>query len=90
MLVFAFLLAGVLLYFTLRGLDWVAFGATITSGRYEFLLLTIPIASINFLIRAARWGIRWLALKKKFLSLSIFWANMVGYLGNTFLPARAG
>ena len=57
MLVFAFLLAGVLLYFTLRGLDWVAFWATITRGHYEFLLLTIPIASMNFFIRAARWGI---------------------------------
>jgi uncharacterized protein (TIRG00374 family) len=88
-LVFAFILAGVLLYFTLRGLDWDTFWATITSGHYEFVLLTIPIASVNLYIRARRWGIL-VTSEKKVPFLSIFWANMVGYLGNNFLPARAG
>ena len=89
MLFFAFVLAGVLLYFTLRGLNWFAFWATITNGHYEFLLLTIPIATVNLFIRARRWGIL-VTSEKKVPFLSIFWANMVGYLGNTFLPARAG
>lgn len=89
MLVFAFLLAAVLLYFTLRGLDWASFWETITSGHYEFLLLTIPIASINYFIRAVRWSTL-VNAERKVPLLSIFWANMVGYLGNAYLPARAG
>jgi len=88
-LVFAFLLAAVLLYFTLRGLDWATFWEAITTGHYEILLLTIPLASVNYFIRAVRWGTL-VNAEKKVSILSIFWANMVGYLGNAYLPARAG
>jgi len=88
-LVFAFALAAVLLYFTLRGLDWASFWETITSGHYAILLLTIPLASINYFIRAVRWRIL-VNTDKKVPLLSVFWANMVGYLGNAYLPARAG
>jgi glycosyltransferase 2 family protein len=89
LLVFAFLLAAVLLYFTLRGLDWASFWEAITGGHYEILLLTIPLASINYFIRAVRWSTL-VNTEKKVPLLSIFWANMVGYLGNAYLPARAG
>jgi len=88
-LVFAFLLAALLLYFTLRGLDWNSFWRAITGGHYEILLLTIPLASINYFIRAVRWSTL-VNTEKKIPLLSIFWANMVGYLGNAYLPARAG
>jgi len=88
-LFFSLILAIVLLYFTLRGLDWATFGETITGGHYQFLLLMIPIASLNYLIRAVRWSTL-VNTDKKVPLLSIFWANMVGYLGNAYLPARAG
>ncbi|HEY5157372.1 MAG TPA: lysylphosphatidylglycerol synthase transmembrane domain-containing protein, partial [Anaerolineales bacterium] len=88
-LIFAFLFAAVLLYFTLRGLDWATFWEAITRGHYEILLLTIPLASFNYFIRAARWGTL-VSADKKVPLLSVFWANMVGYLGNAYLPARAG
>jgi len=88
-LVFAFLLAAVLLYFTLLGFDWATFWETITTGHYEILLLTIPLASFNYFIRAVRWGTL-VSAEKKVPLLSIFWANMVGYLGNAYLPVRAG
>lgn len=78
-----------LLYFTLRGLDWGAFWKTIRNGHYEFLLLTIPIGSANYFIRALRWSI-FVRSEKKIPILSVFWANMVGYMGNAYLPARAG
>jgi len=82
-------LAAVLLYFTLRDLDWVALWDTIRHGHYEFLLLTIPIASISYLIRALRWSV--LVRSEAQVSVrSVFWANMVGYMGNAYLPARAG
>jgi uncharacterized protein (TIRG00374 family) len=89
LLVFGFLLAAVLLYLTLRGLDWASFWKTVKNGHYGFLLITIPIASINFVIRAVRWSV-FVRSQKKVPLLPIFWANMVGYMGNAYLPARAG
>ena len=88
-MVFAFLFAAVLLYFTLRGLDWATFWQVIYNGHYEILLLVIPITSTNYFIRAIRWSIL-VNAEKKIPILSIFWANMVGYMGNAYLPARAG
>jgi uncharacterized protein (TIRG00374 family) len=87
--IFTILLAAILLYFTLRGLDWESFWNAIRNGRYEILLIIIPIASLNYFIRAARWSI-FIHSQKKVLVISIFWANMIGYMGNAYLPARAG
>jgi len=86
---FALVLAAVLLYLTLRGLDWSKFWKVVTSGHYEFILLLIPLASFNYFVRATRWGIL-VNAEKKVSRLYIFWVNMVGYLGNAYLPARAG
>ena len=83
------LLAVVLLYFTLRGLDWKLFWVILLDGHYGFLFLTIPIAAVNYFIRAIRWSI-FISFEKKVPIILIFWSNMVGYMGNAFLPARAG
>ncbi len=82
-------LAAILLYAALRGIDWQAFWITIRSGHFEFLLLTIPIASLGYFIRALRWSVL-VRSEARVPLLSVFWANMVGYMGNAFLPARAG
>ena len=87
--IFIFLLAAILLYFTLRGLDWDTFWQTAVHGRYEILLLTIPIASLNYFIRSIRWGVL-VNAENKASAITVFWANMAGYLGNSFLPARVG
>jgi glycosyltransferase 2 family protein len=89
LLIFSLVLAIVLLFFALRNVDWAAFWKTIIGGHYWYLLLIIPIASINYFIRAIRWSI-FVSSERKIPTLSVFWANMVGYLGNAFLPARAG
>jgi uncharacterized protein (TIRG00374 family) len=82
-------LAAILLTLTLRGLDWQSFWSTIRNGHYEFLLLTVPIASVGYFIRALRWSV--LVRSKAQVSIPrVFWANMVGYMGNAYLPARAG
>lgn len=86
---FSIALAGFLLYLALRGLDWKSFWDTIRNGHYQILLLTIPIASLNYFIRAIRWSVL-IHSEKKVSVISIFWANMVGYMGNAYLPARAG
>lgn len=85
----SFFLAAVLLFFALQGIDWVAFGKTLLNGHYELVLITIPIASVNYFIRSVRWSLL-VRSEKNVPILSVFWANMVGYMGNTFLPARAG
>jgi hypothetical protein len=88
-ILFSLTLAVVLLYFTLRGLDWSAFWETVKNGHYGIILIMIPIASINYFIRALRWSI-FVRSEKKIPILTVFWANMVGYMGNAYLPARAG
>jgi uncharacterized protein (TIRG00374 family) len=85
----SFILAGVLLYFTFRGLDWGTFFRTFQNGKYTILLFTLPLASLNYFIRSLRWNV-FVSSEKKIPALSVFWANMVGYMGNSFLPARAG
>jgi glycosyltransferase 2 family protein len=87
--IIAILLAVLFLYLTLRDLNWVSFWNTLVTGQYQYLALTIPIASANYFIRSLRWGIL-VRSEKKISHPSIFWSNMVGYMGNAFLPARAG
>jgi uncharacterized protein (TIRG00374 family) len=89
MLWLALPLAAGFLYFTLRDLDWASFWDTIRHGRYEFLLLAVPIASVSYFIRAVRWSVL-VRSEGEVSILSVFWANMVGYMGNAYLPARAG
>lgn len=82
-------LAALLLYFALRDVDWTAFWQAIRTGRFEFLLLTIPLASLSYAIRGIRWSVL-VRSEAKVPVVSVFWANMIGYMGNAFLPARAG
>ena len=89
MLWFSLALAAVLLYLTLRGLDWSAFWNAIRNGHYQILLLTVPIASASYFLRGVRWSVL-VRSEAQVPILSVFWANMVGYMGNAYLPARAG
>src|SRR5689334_13361462 len=82
-------LAAVLLYYSLRGLDWGLFWHSLRTGQYVYLFATLPIAGLNYFLRALRWRIL-VENEKRLSPLTVFWANMVGYLGNLYLPARAG
>jgi glycosyltransferase 2 family protein len=62
---------------------------TFKSGRYQFLLFTIPIVFFNYFIRASRWRV-FVRTKKKVSVLSVFWANIICYMDIAFLQARAG
>jgi len=82
-------LAGVLLYYSLRGIDWrevvrIAVGAS--PGR---LAAVTGIATTALVLRAVRWRV--LLNAEADVSLrDVFWATTAGYFGNNFLPARAG
>ena len=89
MLVFSILLAVLLLYFTLRDLDWSNFFVTLQNADYLYLPLVLLWNSAGFFVRGLR--LRVLLNSSNDLPVSnVFFANMAGYLGNNILPARAG
>ncbi len=88
-LILSLLIASVLLYLSLSGLDWGAFWRTVSQGNYEIIWIVIPIVSFNYFQRAVHWRLL-IRSEKKIPVLAVFWANMVGYMGNAYLPARAG
>ena len=77
------------LFFAFRGINWGLFFQIIKTGNYGLLPLVLLISSIGFFIRALRWRVI-LQKDSRVSPIKVFWADMVGYLGNTIFPARAG
>jgi len=44
------------------------------------------LEQLNYFVRAMRWRVL-LSAERRIRPLTVFWANMAGYLGNSFLPA---
>lgn len=78
-----------LLYLALRKVDWGELVEVVTNVRGEYLLLALLIGCLTILLRALRWRVI-LSSERALPLSSVFWAMMIGYLGNAFLPARAG
>ena len=83
------LLAGVLLYFSLRGVDWGRVLGIIAGAQWGFIAAALATVVFSLFCRSLRWRIL-LNAEAHFPFSTVFWANMAGYLGNNFLPARAG
>lgn len=62
---------------------------TLQHARIEFVVLSFGITSLAIFLRGLRWGVL-VSARKRVNSLTMFWATAIGYLGNTFLPARSG
>ncbi|HMQ31707.1 MAG TPA: lysylphosphatidylglycerol synthase transmembrane domain-containing protein [Chloroflexaceae bacterium] len=82
-------LAGLLLFLALRGADWSQFLAILRQANPAILLLAAGLLSVSHLVRSVRWNLL-LRAESSLPTVSVFWAVMAGYLGNYFLPARAG
>jgi len=82
-------LAAVLLYYSLRGVEWARVWTTITHARWQYLVAACLTTCCAFFLRSFRWRIL-LNTDVHFDVLTVFVATMAGYLGNAFLPARAG
>ncbi|MFM8392303.1 MAG: lysylphosphatidylglycerol synthase transmembrane domain-containing protein [Acidobacteriota bacterium] len=81
--------SGVFLLLALRRLDLGDFLKLLGSIRLPFLLVALVVVGLNSLLRAFRW--RTLLVRDHTGRLAeVFWAMMVGYLGNSYLPARIG
>jgi hypothetical protein len=79
----------VLLYFSMRGVDWRHVWQTIRTAEWLFIAGAVGLTMLSFFLRAMRWRIL-LNAETRFSVGTVFWANSAGYLGNNFLPARAG
>src|SRR5688572_1511840 len=85
----ALALAAVLLYYSLRGIDWRELVRVVSGAQPSFLILTVVLGTIALALRAVRWRI--LLNAEGAVSVpAAFWATAAGYFGNNFLPARAG
>ena len=78
-----------LLYFSVRGVEWSRVWRTIASAEWRFIAGAIAFVVLSFFMRALRWRILLNAEAQLDIG-TVFWANSAGYLGNSFLPARAG
>lgn len=89
LLALTLVLAAGLLYLALRKVDWTELLVTLRQGNLLLLALAVALLSTSCMVRAARWRVL-LSAEKTLPLLTVFWATMSGYLGNSYLPARAG
>lgn len=85
----ALALAAVLLYFSLRGIQWRDVWTLISGAKPGYLALAVSLATLALFLRAMRWRILLCSGSTVEVSTA-FWATSAGYFGNNFLPARAG
>jgi uncharacterized protein (TIRG00374 family) len=85
----AFVLAAVLLYFSLRGIDWRGVWKLLQGAKPAYLAVACAVSTLSLLLRAVRWRIL-LRSEGPVTVHDAFWATCAGYFGNNFLPARGG
>ncbi len=82
-------LALILLVLAFSGVDWEEMLVTVRQGQPLHLLLAFVFMSTAYFLRGLRWRTL-LSAEKPLNPFTVFWGTCVGYLGNAFLPARAG
>jgi uncharacterized protein (TIRG00374 family) len=82
-------IAAVLLYLSLRGIDWKRVWQLIRGASPSVLGIVLTLMSVAMFLRAMRWRVLLSAGGKVRVPLA-FRATAAGYLGNNLLPARAG
>ncbi len=63
--------------------------ATVQSAQPAYLAASMLVGALVYWVRGLRWRTL-LTAERPMDVMTVFWATMVGYLGNSFLPARAG
>lgn len=90
LLIAALVLAAGLLYLTLRKVTWGDLVNALRQGNVALLAVSVGILSVSCFVRALRWRVLLSVEAPTASPLTVFWALMTGYLGNSYLPARAG
>ena len=88
-LTLAAIFAAVLLYYSLRGINWPQVWTTLSHADLKYIFLWLVIVTIALLLRAVRWRVL-LSAEGPVDIPTAFWATSAGYFGNNFLPFRAG
>jgi glycosyltransferase 2 family protein len=88
-LILSLLFAAAFLYLAFHGASWEGMVGTARQGRMSLLILSFFLQSLSYIVRGWRWHVL-LRIEKYISPLIVFWAMMIGYVGNNFLPARAG
>ncbi|MBQ5747541.1 MAG: flippase-like domain-containing protein, partial [Bacteroidales bacterium] len=83
------LLAIVFLYFAFSGVKWDDFINGIESCNFWWILASMVVSVIAFVVRALRWRLAMLPLSDKITRMDAYRGVTVGYLVNFALP-RAG
>ncbi len=83
----SFALAGVLIYFAFRGIDWQEFIRDLESTRWEWILLFVLSAVAALLFRALCWQAMLKPLYPDIRLHRVWSANNVGNLTNAVIPA---
>ncbi len=83
------ILAGLLLFLVFRNVNFDEVLGVLKEGRPGLLLLACLTLGVSYFVRGLRWRVL-LSAEKRVSPIMVFWATMVGYLGNNLLPARAG
>ena len=88
-LAIALTLAGVLLYYSLRGIDWHQVWSTLATTQLNYIGFMLIVTTTSLFLRAVRWRVLLQAGGPVSIATA-FWATCAGYFGNNYLPARAG
>jgi uncharacterized protein (TIRG00374 family) len=89
MRIFVVALAALLLYLAFDGVNWAELGALLRGADSKLVALAWTIMLAALAVRTFRWQLL-LHGNTQPPFTTMFWALMVGYVGNAYLPARAG
>lgn len=88
-LILGVLISAVLLYFSLRGIDFAAVANGFKSMRCGYLAAAVVLLTLLQVVRSYRWGVI-LRPIKKIDQLSLFSITSVGFMALVAMPARIG
>jgi uncharacterized protein (TIRG00374 family) len=79
-------LAGLLLYFVFRRIDFNDFVSRLDNVEYSWVYFTMALSLIGYLLRAYRWKLQLVPLGYQVSTFRMFVALMTGYLTNLVIP----
>src|ERR1700759_1719346 len=82
--VVALTLAVVLLYYSLRGIDWSQVWLTLKTTQLSYLGLMVLLSTGSLVLRALRWRVLLQSGGRVGVGTA-FWATCAGYFGNNYL-----
>jgi len=80
------LIAGILLYLVFRKIDWIAFWEKALQVEYSWVIVSIVISVLGYVLRAYRWNLLLEPMGYKLSTYRTLVAVLIGYLANIALP----